>query len=370
MLFNYLTIAWRNLLKHKLFSCINIFGLAIGLAACLVIFLYVQLELTYDQYNENKDKIARVTITLHTPESDMVAAFSPDLLADELQQNYPEVDAATRLVQTSQVVRYKQDFIRESAFYETDARVFRVFSFDFIAGDPSNALKNPESIVISSSIAKKYFGEGNALGQTMQCNGSTRLVTGIFKDRPVNSDIRIDALLAKDFRTAKGWVSDITVFTFVLFKQMPNLHQFGQKLNEFSSRIIQPELAASGAPNYNLQFQLEPLADVHFSTGKLADTPKGNKSFIYIFSLLAVVILVIALLNYVNLSTARSMERAREVGIRKVSGAGSFQLVRQFMFESFLLVGIAWIIGILIVFLSLPIFNRMLNTTLSLGAAR
>ena len=366
MIQNYLTIAWRNLLKHKIFSFINILGLAIGLAACLIIFLYVQNELTYDQYNTKADRITRVTIDLRSPESDMVAAFSPDLLADELIRNYPEVESATRLLQANQVVRYQQDFIREPACYETDQHIFSVFSFDFIAGNSATALTNPKSIVLAASMAKKYFGETPALGKTMHCNGEDLLVTGIFKDRPVNSDIQIEALLSKDFSTAKGWITDIGVFTFILFKQQPQLKAFEQKLNAFSDKIIQPELTASGAANYNLRFHLEPLADVHFSQGKLADTPKGNKQFICIFSILAVVILVIALLNYINLSTARSMERAKEIGIRKVSGAGAFQLVRQFMFESFFLVAIAWLLGIALVLLSLPFFNSMLLTKLSI----
>lgn len=367
MIQNYLTIAWRNLLKHKSFSFINILGLAIGLAACLIIFLYVQNELTYDRYNANTDRIARATIILHSPESDMVAAFSPDLLAGELVRNYPEVEAATRLLQSNQVVRYQQDVIRENAFYETDAQIFKVFSFDFIAGDPAAALTNPKSIVLSASMAKKYFGDTPPLGKTLHCNGEDLLVTGIFKDRPVNSDIHIDALLSKDFSATTGWITDISVFTFILFKQQPQLKAFELKLNALSEKIIQPEFAASGAPNYSLRFKLEPLADVHFSEGKLADTPKGNKTFIYIFSILAVVILVIALLNYINLSTARSMERAKEVGIRKVSGAGAFQLVRQFMFESFLLVAIAWLAGIGLVFFSLPFFNSLLQTKLSIS---
>ena len=367
MIQNYLKIAWRNLLKHKTFSFINILGLAIGIAACLTIFLYVHNELTFDQYNTKVDRIARATVLLRGPESDMAMASSPVPLADALKRNYPEVESAVRLEQDPQIMKYKNDVIKESGFYKTDQTVFSIFTFEFKEGNSSSALQNLRSIVLTESTEKKYFGEGPALGKTMNCNGQDWLVTGVVRDRPVNSDIPIDALMSSEYSKIKGWLTDISVFTFILFKNKPDLKKFESKLNELSAKSIQPEWSAVGAADYTLRFQLEPMRNVHFSQGKLEDTPKGNKQFIYIFSVLAVVILVIALLNYINLSTAKSTERAKEVGIRKVSGADSFQLIRQFLLESFLLVTIAWIVGITLVFFSLPFFNRLLQTRLTIS---
>ncbi len=367
MIQNYLKIAWRNLLKHKTFSFINILGLAIGIAACLIIFLYVHNELTFDQYNTKVDRIARATVLLHGPESDMAMASSPVPLADASKRNYPEVESAVRLEQDPQIMKYKNDVIKESGFYKTDQTVFSIFTFEFKEGNSSTALQNLRSIVLTESTEKKYFGEGPALGKTMNCNGQDWLVTGVVRDRPVNSDIPIDALMSCEYSKIKGWLTDISVFTFILFKNKPNLKKFESKLNELSAKSIQPEWSSVGAADYTLRFQLEPMSNVHFSQGKLEDTPKGNKQFIYIFSVLAVVILVIALLNYINLSTAKSTERAKEVGIRKVSGADSFQLIRQFLLESFLLVTIAWIVGIALVFFSLPFFNRLLQTRLTIS---
>src|SRR5579863_3387174 len=367
MIQNYLKIAWRNLLKHRGFSIINILGLAIGIAACLIIFLYVHNELTFDQYNTNINRIARATVLIHGPESDVAMASSPVLLADALKRDYPEVESVVRLEQDPQVMKYKSDLIKETGFYKADQTVFFIFNFEFKEGNPSSALQNPKSLVLTESTEKKYFGEAPALGKTLICNGEYWLVTAVVRDRPVNSDIRIDALMSSEFSKIKGWLTDISAFTFILFKNKPDLKKFESKLDGLSSKSIQPEWSAVGAANYTLRFQLEPMKNVHFSQGKLEDTPKGNKQFIYIFSVLAVVILVIALLNYINLSTAKSTERAKEVGIRKVSGADSFQLIRQFLLESFLLVFVAWKVGITLVLFSLPFFNKLLQTHLSIN---
>ncbi len=370
MIQNYLKIAWRNLLKHKSFSIINILGLAIGIGACLIIFLYVHDELTFDLYNIKVDRIARVTTRIHTPESDLVIATSPIMLAGTLKREYPEVESCARLVNTGAKVKFNNDILSEESFYNTDQNIFSVFSFDFLGGSPTSALKNPRSIVITETIAKKYFGLENALGKTMYCNGENLQVTGIIKDRPENSDIKIDALLFFDFTKTTAWMDDFDNFTFVLFYKKPDFRIFQHKLADLSRKYIQPELDAGGGPGgagrYKVEFELESLRDVHFSSEKLADMPKGNKQFNYVFSLLAGFILIIALLNYINLSTTKSTERAREVGIRKVSGATQFQLMRQFLFESFFLLILACLFAIGLVEISLPFFNKLLQTKLFL----
>jgi putative ABC transport system permease protein len=370
MIQNYLKIAWRNLLKHKSFSLINILGLAIGIAACMIIFLYVHDELTFDLYNVKADRIARVTTRMHTPESDLVIATSPVMLAGTLKRDYPEVESTARLLNASAKVKSKGEMYSEESFYKTEQNVFSVFSFDFLEGSSMDALQNPGSIVITETIAKKYFGKETAQGKTMTCNGEDLRVTGVVKDRPANSDIKIDALLYADFSKTTVWMDDFDNFTFILFYTKPDLKQFQHKLVDLSRKYIQPELDAGGGPGgagrYKIEFELEPLGAVHFSAGKLADTPKGNKQFNYVFSLLAVFILIIALLNYINLSTTKSTERAREVGIRKVSGASQFQLIRQFLFESIFLLMIACLLAIGLVEMGLPFFNKLLQTQLFL----
>jgi putative ABC transport system permease protein len=366
MIQNYLKIAWRNLLKHKSFSLINILGLSIGIAACLIIFLYVHNELTFDLYNVKADRIARVTTTIHAPESDVVVATSPAPLANALKREYPEVESTVRLEQSPQVVKFNNDVFKEEAFYKADPSIFSIFSFEFIEGSAGNALQNPRSIVISETITKKYFGTGSALGKTMICNGDNLLVTGIVRNRPPNSDIQIDALLSADYSKHTAWMDDFSTYIFILFYKTPDLKQFGHKLIDLSRKYVQPELDSGGPGKYKAEFVLEPLSAVHFGAERLSDTPKGNKEFNYVFSLLAVFILIIALLNYINLSTAKSSERAREVGIRKVSGASQFQLMGQFLFESLFLLIIACLIAVGLVEIGLPFFNELLETKLTM----
>jgi putative ABC transport system permease protein len=366
MIKNYLKIAWRNLLKNKSFSFINILGLAIGIAACMIIFIYVNNELTFDQYNVKADRIARVTAIMNTPESDVLFASMPAPLAGALKRDCPEVESTVRLESSQQAVKYNNEMLSENEFYYTEQNVFSIFNFDFLEGFAEDALRNPHSIVITETISKKYFSQyKSALGKTMICNGEQLLVTGVVKDRPANSDMQITALLFKDFSKSTSWLDGISAYTFILFKRKPDLKNFVHKLDKYGEKNVQPELDAQNASNYKVRFELEPLSAVHFSLGKIDDTPKGNKQFNYAFSLLAVFILIIALLNYINLSTAKSTERAKEVGIRKVSGALPFQLMGQFLFESFLLISIAWIAAFGLVQIGLPFFNKLLQTRLA-----
>jgi putative ABC transport system permease protein len=367
MIKNYFKLACRNLLKNKSFSFINILGLAIGIAACMIIFLYVQNELTYDRYNVKAGRIARVTSILHTPESDVVLATTPIPLAVTLKRDYPEVESTVRIEPATRVVKSNNKVFREEFFYSADQNIFSIFSFEFLEGKPEGSLKDPNAIVITKTIARKYFGTSTALGKIMVCNEKNLLVTGVIKDRPVNSDIPLTALLSVDYSKTTSWMDDFPLYTFVLFKNKSDFKNFEAKMVSMSKKYVQPEIEAMGDGKYSIEFDLTPLADVHFNVGKLGDTPKGNKQFNYIFSLLAVFILVIALLNYINLSTAKSTERAREVGIRKVSGALQFQLIRQFLFESSFIVAISWILGLGMVWVALPFFNELFDTKLAIN---
>lgn len=368
MIKNYFKIAWRNMLKHKSLSIIYIFGLAIGIAACMIIFLYVHNELTYDQYNLKADRIARIATTMHAPDSDLRSATSLAPMADVLVREYPEVEAAVRLEPSPKVVRSGNDLFSEGAFYKADQSVFYIFTFEFIEGAAEGALEKPNSIVITKATEKKYFGAASAVGKSMRCGDEDFLVTGVVRDRPSNSDIQIDALLSTDFSKITSWTENFSVFTFVLFKKTPDLRNFEKKIAVIDEKYIRPEFVRMGA-NYKVLFELEPLREVHFSKNKLSDTPKGDKEINYIFLLLAIFILSIALVNYVSLSTAKSTERAKEVGIRKVSGALQFQLIFQFLFESFFFVVLSWLLAIALVLFSLPFFNRLLEIKLGLNSA-
>ena len=292
-------------------------------------------------------------------------APTPALLSTTVQKVYPEVEAAVRLERSKETVRVNNDYFKEEDFYWTDPTVFTVFSFDVLEGALTDALDKPNTIVITSRIAKKYFGNGSPIGKTMVCNNENRVVTAVIKDRPANSDIKIDALLSHDYSAVTEWLDGFSTYTFVLFNKKTNAKIFEKKLLSLSKNYVQPELDKAGAANYKAEFLVEPLLDVHFSQGKHGDTPKGNRQYNYVFSILALFILLIALLNYINLSTAKAAERAKEVGIRKVSGALPFQLIRQFLFESFFLITIAWLVSFLLVYFIVPLLNKLLQTTLT-----
>ncbi|HTI07545.1 MAG TPA: ABC transporter permease [Puia sp.] len=356
----------RYLTRHFSFSLINILGLSVGIASCILIYLYVHFELNYDRYNAHVDRIARVTSIIHSPESDMHLAFSSMPLADALLKDNPEIEAAVRIEGAAINVRKGAGVFKEENFYYSEQSIFKVFTFSFREGSAAGALTAPNSIVLTSSLAKKYFGGAPALGQVLVCNGQQFRVTGVIDDRPANSDMEIKALVAKDFTKATNWVvDDLTAYTFVLFRGKPDLRRLNHQLGLLAAKYVQPELDQAGANGYHFSFETETLADLHFSNGKLGDTPKGNRQFNTIFSALAAFILVIALLNYINLSTAKATERAKEVAVRKTIGARPFQLIRQFLGESFFLMALAWLVAIGLVLMGIPFFNRMLSTHLS-----
>ncbi|MDB5087286.1 MAG: hypothetical protein JWR09_1280 [Mucilaginibacter sp.] len=367
MIKSYLKIAWRNLIRHKSFSFINIGGLSIGIAACLLISLYVHYQLSFDAFHTKRDRVVRVTNLMHTPENDNVnVALSPSLLATTLNNNYPEVEAAVRFEPDAAVMKVNNQLFKEDNVYKADANIFKVFTYKFAEGNADQALSDPHNIVITETIAKKYFGAGSAIGKNIICNGQPCRVSAVLEDLPENSDLKISALVPVDYSKTTTWLADdFSVYTFVLFKQKPDIKAFEKKLAKISKQEIQPELNKIGAVKYSLTFNAEPLTDVHFSDGKIGDTVKGDKQLVYIFSILSIVILLIALLNYINLSTARAAERAKEVGVRKVNGAIQSSLVGQFLFESFFVTFIALVIAIALTLIMLPFLNGLLQIKIS-----
>lgn len=364
---HHLKLTARRLLRHKSFSLINVLGLSIGIAACLLIYLYVHNELTYDGYNQKKDRIARVTATFSSPESNTVLAITPTPLAGTLVRDFPELESAVRIQPAELIFRQQNQPLKEADLCYTEPSIFSIFTFTFLEGSADRALAAPGSIVLTRSFEKKYFGKARGLGQTLTCAGKTYKVTAVVDDRPANSDIPIRALLYKDFSKTTEWVGDgFDVYTFVLFHGKPDLPHFNARLPQVAAKYVQPQLDAAGAKGYRISFEMEMLKDLHFSQGKMEDTPKGNRSFNTIFSALAVFILLLALLNYINLSTTKAMERAKEVGVRKIVGARPFQLMRQFLGESGFLIAIAWLVAIGLVSAGIPVFNRTLDTHLAI----
>lgn len=362
MLANHLVFAYRNLWRKKFYSVLNIAGLAIGLAVCMIIVFYVRHEFTYDSHHQNAERIIRITTKFETPDKPMVIASTPVLLASYLNKDYPEIENTTRLQPSEAIIKCGEKLQDERDVYFSEPSIFKIFSFKFLDGTAQNALTRPGTVVLTRSCAEKYFGEADCLGQTIQVNKAMYEVTGIVQDLPSNSDMRISALLSRNFLDTKEWLTeDFPVYTFALFKNTPDLKTFGEKLQALCDRNIQPELKAQGADGYKITFETEALQDVHYSQGKMGDTPKGSKQYGFLFSLLALFVLAIAILNYINLLIATSMERSREVGIRKANGAQRRQLILQFLSESFILTCLAIVGAMVILKIAIPLLNILLG---------
>jgi putative ABC transport system permease protein len=368
MLRSFVKIACRNLWHNKLYTSLNVGGLAVGLTACLLMFLYVNHEFTYDGFHENAGRIVRVTTNLTTPDAPMSVASSPILLAGILTRDYPEVEMAVRFEPLSATIRYGTKLLNEPDVYYADQNAFSMFTYPFVEGSSARALVEPNTAVVTESFARKYAGRTKIVGELFRCNKKMYRITGVMADLPSNADMKINALLSKNFSTSTSWLGeDFPVYTFVLFRESPDLKAFGKKLELISRNAIQPEFKKLGASGYAVVFRTEFLKDVHFSQGKMADMPKGNKQYGYIFLFLAVFVLIIAILNYINLLTARATGRAREVGIRKANGALRRQLVGQFLFESFLLSFISVVLAIVLLEVTIPFFNDLLQIHLGVS---
>lgn len=366
MFFNYLKVAVRHLFKYRALTVINSLGLASGIAACLLMYLYVSHEQNYDAHHENFQRIVRITSRLTGPETDMAVATSPTPLAATLKKDFPEIVNAVRFQPAEPVFRISEALFTEKNVYFSEPEVFQVFSHTFLEGNARTALNKPNSIVLTEYLANKYF-KGPVLGKTLVCNRERYEVTGVIRDLPTNSDLKINALLSRKFPTDQAWLDDFPNYTFALFKSAPSLSAFNRKLDAIVQRYIRAEFKAANASEWSLHFQTELLKDVHYSGAKLADTPKGDRSYNYLFSVLAVFVLVIALLNYVNLSTARATDRAKEVGMRKVVGAGKKQLIIQFLADALLLNLFACVLALLMALVAEPFLNRLLGIDLGLN---
>lgn len=369
MLKNYFKVAWRNLVRHKGYSAINIIGLATGISACILIFLYVQDELTYERHFSQAGRIVRIISDVNFQGQVDKIARTPLPLAQALQQDYPEVEQTARLLPAP-----KQPlWIGEEAFTEenlifADSTFFQIFDYDFVQGDRLTALHEPKTIVLSEELAVKYFGGAEqAMHQTVQFTRNPHKVTGVFRN-PGHSHLKASAFLsANTLRNTpqdNGWLA-LGWFTYVLLKEPGQQTALQDKLGDFYTRRVEPWFKENDL-NASIAFSVQPLRDIHFATDYTYDlSPAGNRSYLYIFGFVAVFILLIACINYMNLATARSANRAREVGMRKVVGAQRLQLIWQFMGESVLMTVLALVFALGLVEMLLPVFNSLTDKSFS-----
>jgi len=357
MIKNYTKITFRNLKKNKFYSFINITGLAIGIASCLIIFLWVQNELSYDRFHKNAGKLYR--IFQESPQGDRIFRFmsTPSGLGPLLKEQYPEIVHTARHTPTRWDIGREEIYFRESVALVDDS-FLKMFSFPLLEGTPQAALEDPYSIVISEEMREKYFSGEDPLGQTLSVEGSLDLkVTGVLQDIPKDSHLPFDCLvpfklLGEFGYDMKDWGNN-NYWTYVQLTENASAQEVEAKI----SGIIQEHV-----PRSSSILHLQPVVRIHLYN------PGGGGliTYIYIFSGMAVFILLIACINYMNLSTARSTKRAREVGIRQVVGANRIQLIKQFMGESVFYAFIALIIGLAIVHLLLPLLSQLAGKPLSM----
>jgi putative ABC transport system permease protein len=367
---NYLKIALRSLWHHKAFSIINILGLAIGMTAFFLILLYVRFETSYDNFHSKANRIYRVVCDVKTPSETLQNGATTTPVAIYMKKDFPEVEEAVRVTWDNILVRNGNIKFDEKNCVLADSGFFKIFDFPLVAGDGNTALKEPMHIILSQSYAKKYFGSANPMGQHLLIGGDAAIgtVVAIMKDFPENSQIKADMLISiSSFKQLYGspttddeWTNH-NFYTYILLKPLADAKALEAKLPAFQE-------LHHGVEAKKLQMQdylfLEPLRDVYLKS-KRDGFVVGSINNVYIFSVIAIFILLIACINFVNLTTARSAERAKEVGIRKVVGALRFQLARQFIGESLIISAMALLISVMMCYALLPLFNQLAGKVIS-----
>ena len=378
---NYLKIAFRSLRKSKGFTALNIIGLAVGLGVCLLIVLYVTDELSYDRYNVNADRIYRIDEDIYLNNTRYDAVTTSKFFGPTLVASYPKVQQMVRFRNPGdQLVRKGNDHILEHHFTFADSTIFKVFTLPMIAGDPNTALNNPHSIVIDESAAHRYFNSTDVVGRTLEIgtNNTPLQITGVIRDMPEQSQFHFSFIRpireAYNFNdpSDNNWVSN-AYYTYVLAQPGTTRAEIQKDVDAVVNLHISPALQGmfhtSGADlekgGNHFRCPIFPLTDVHLYSNKSGELEaNSNIQYVYIFSVIAVLILLIACVNFMNLSTARSANRAKEVGIRKVAGSTKGHLIIQFLTESILLSLFSLVLALGIAVLLIPMFNQLAGKSL------
>ncbi len=383
MFLSYVKIAFRNVARQKMYAIINILGLAIGIAACITILLYVQDELSYDRHHEKADRIYRIWTHARIGGNDMELALSAAPEAAAILEEYPDVVMSTRIgfIGGFPVMRYGDFTFSEERYVMADSSIFDVFDIPLILGNPKTALTQPNTMVISESTAKRYFGDENPMGKVMVADRRhDRMITGVFEDMPKNSHFHYDFMVSyitSPQSQSSIWVSNNN-YTYLVLKEGSSADELEAKFPDLIKKYVGPQieqilgvsfeqLLRDGAA-YSLH--LQPLTDIHLTSHLFGEIESnGNILYVTIFSIIAVFILVLAVINFMNLSTARSTKRAKEVGIRKTIGSKRGPLITQFLVESIVLTIFASFLAVVFVLLILPSFNTLLGIQLSFDMA-
>ncbi|SJZ79309.1 putative ABC transport system permease protein [Chitinophaga eiseniae] len=384
MLKTYLTIGWRNLLRQKTFSLINLMGLAIGLTCFLLIALYIADECSYDRFHEKADRIYRIQSNLHWGGQDIRMAVTSDVMGPALKKDYPAVESYTRInaQENRKLINRNGAYIMEAGTAYVDSTFFDVFTFPAIAGDTRTALTQPNTVVLTVSAARKYFDRTDVLGQELQIKEGDKIVpykvTAVIKDMPAKSHFHFDLLFPMMNRHYDwGNVGAHNFYTYLLLRPGTDPVAFQRNHRQFVINYLIPALAPFKINSMEefekagntVDFPLMPLKEIHLHSNLRDElSPPGSMQYIYIFSAVALFILLIACINFMNLTTAYSAGRSKEVGIRKVLGTARKELISQFLTESTLMAIFALLLAIGMAYLALPLFNQITDKSIGLTA--
>ncbi len=374
MFLNYFSVAIRNLRRHPAYSLINVAGLAIGMATCILILLYIQDELSYDRYHPHADRVYRIVDDIESGGQTVQTAGTPTGWGPALKRDFPEIELLVRMRGTGSawLVDLGNTIYYERKVIWAEPDLFKMFSIPLAAGDQSTALAEPYSMVISEDLAFKYFGDEDAIGKAVNLDNRWDFtVTGVMKNIPTNSHLRPDMFVSyttmnviRSWRNLDDWEYHRNLYTYVRLRENVSPGDFEAKLPAFLERHAGDQYREAGI---SLRPSLQPLVDIHlYSNRESEHEPNGDIRYVALFIAIAFLILIIACINFINLATARSEMRAREVGVRKVLGANRVQLIRQFLGESVLMSGLAAVVAVILVHLALPAVNEIAGKQLAL----
>ncbi len=361
---NYVTIAFRSLKRHKIYSFITITGLTLGMTAFLLIAVWVLHELSFDRFHENASSIFRVSENRYFPDQVQLNFRTPGPLSQQLKESFPEIRKSVRVAMTGErVIHSGQKRFYEDWILTVDSEFFELFSFPFIEGDKYSALENPNAIVITEQIAEKYFGRENPIGKTLTMDGRLDFtVTGLIKDIPSNSHLQFDMVVPFDVVEKLGWETDAWDFSMAL-----TYIQLDESVDhkEFEKKIA--GLIKSYDKDTNIELFLKPLTKIYLFSSYDRPDAQGRIQYVTVFSLLGILILIVACINFMNLATARSEHRSREIGMRKVIGASKSHIIRQFLAEAIFIAFLSLLLTPLLIQAVLPGFNRITGVTFALS---
>jgi putative ABC transport system permease protein len=360
MITNLIKTAFRNILKKFGFSLLNILGLTLGIASALFLIMYVADELSFDRYHKKADRIVRVQSHIKETDDEFTWIIAQVPFGPQAATDYPEVEAFSRLYQQGPATYKTEDGkeFKEDNVFVADSAFFDIFTYRIFEGSSDKALRHPNDLVLTRTMARRYFGNGPAVGKTLRSGDRLFTVTAVMEDVPQNSHVTFDALISRvTFDAQAGNWGNFGVFTYLLLNQGTDIPGFQEKLKGMYAKYMASIFENMGI---KITYELTPIAQIHLhSTSAQEPVPPGNIQYVYIFGLVSFFLILIASLNYINLATARATRRAKEVSLRKVVGSGRGLLIGQFLAESILITLFSLILGVILISLLLPALNQL-----------